>query len=55
MLKTPALSTRRLVDATATEIRDLADSLMFLAEIVKPSGTPDEAQRGPADPPILLT
>ncbi|CAG9183679.1 hypothetical protein LMG23994_05218 [Cupriavidus pinatubonensis] len=40
---------------TATEIRDLADSLMFLAEIVEPSGTPDEALRDPADQPILLT
>ncbi|WP_316157813.1 putative toxin-antitoxin system toxin component, PIN family [Cupriavidus sp. BIC8F] len=43
------------VQMTATEIRDLADSLMFLAEIVEPSGTPDEALRDPADQPILLT
>ncbi|KAI3600612.1 hypothetical protein D8I24_4370 [Cupriavidus necator H850] len=43
------------VQMTATEIRDLADSLMFLAEIVEPSGTPDKALRDPADQPILLT
>ncbi|QUN31843.1 putative toxin-antitoxin system toxin component, PIN family (plasmid) [Cupriavidus sp. KK10] len=43
------------VQMTATEIRDLADSLMFLAEIVEPSGAPDEALRDPADQPILLT
>ncbi|RWA55980.1 DNA-binding protein [Cupriavidus sp. UYMSc13B] len=43
------------VQMTATEIRDLADSLMFLAEIVEPSGTPDEALRDPADQPLLLT
>lgn len=42
------------VQMTATEIRDLADSLMFLAEIVEPSGTPDEALRDHADQPILL-
>jgi putative PIN family toxin of toxin-antitoxin system len=42
------------VQMTATEIRDLADSLMFLAEIVEPSGTPDEALRDHAVQPILL-
>jgi len=42
------------VQMTATEIRDLADSLMFLAEIVEPSGSPDEALRDHADQPILL-
>lgn len=43
------------VSLNAAEIRDLADSLMFLADIVEPAGTPDERLRDPADQPVLLT
>lgn len=37
------------------EIRDLTDSLMFLADIVEPQGEPDTNLRDPADQPVLLT
>lgn len=40
---------------TATEIRDLADSFMFMADMVEPAGTPDGDLRDPADQPVLLT
>ena len=40
---------------SAAEIRDLADSFMFLADIVEPAGTPDARLRDPADQPVLLT
>jgi putative PIN family toxin of toxin-antitoxin system len=39
----------------AAEIRDLADSFMFLADIVEPAGAADERLRDPADRPVLLT
>ncbi|MFT3802312.1 MAG: putative toxin-antitoxin system toxin component, PIN family [Burkholderiaceae bacterium] len=40
---------------TLAEIRDLADSLMFLADIVEPGGSTDEGLRDPADQPVLHT
>lgn len=40
---------------TPVEIRDLADSFMFLADTVEPEGTQDENLRDPADQPVLLT
>jgi uncharacterized protein len=40
---------------TSTEIRNLADSFMFLAEIVEPSNEVDEALRDDADQLILGT
>jgi len=40
---------------TPSEIRDLADSLMFQAYMVEPSEELDEALRDPADQAILQT
>ncbi len=40
---------------TPAEIRDLADSFMFLADVVEPEGVPDAKLRDPADQPVLLT
>lgn len=40
---------------TPAEIRDLADSFMFLADIVEPDGTQEPKLRDPADQPVLLT
>jgi putative PIN family toxin of toxin-antitoxin system len=37
------------------EIRDLADSFLFMAEIVEPSGEVDMALRDKADGPVLGT
>lgn len=37
------------------EIRDLADSFMFLADIVEPAAGQDAALRDPADQPVLAT
>ncbi len=37
------------------EIRDLADSFMFLADIVEPISQLEEALRDPADQPVLGT
>lgn len=48
----PRLSKIRL---SPVEIRDLADSLMFLADIVEPSGAEEPALRDVADQPVLLT
>lgn len=42
------------VRMTSTEIRDLADSFMFLADVVEPQGTGDADLRDPADQPVLL-
>lgn len=36
------------------EIRDLADSLMFIADVVEPQGSGDPTLRDPADQPVLL-
>ena len=43
------------VQLTPGQIRDLCDSLMFLADIVEPQGAIDESLRDPADQPVLLT
>lgn len=43
------------VRMTPGEIRDLADSFMFLADLVEPDGLEDPKLRDPADQPVLLT
>lgn len=43
------------VTLSATEIRDLADSFMFLADVVEPADAQDEQLRDPADQPVLQT
>lgn len=43
------------VQMTPAEIRDLADSFMFIADVVEPQGTHDVNLRDPADQPVLLT
>lgn len=43
------------ITLTATEIRDLLDSLMFIADIVEPDAAVDESLRDPADQPVLAT
>jgi putative PIN family toxin of toxin-antitoxin system len=48
----PRLSRIRL---TLAEIRDIADSFMFLADLVEPEGQQDERLRDPGDQPVLLT
>ena len=40
---------------TLAEIRDLADRLMFIADVVEPHGTEDANLRDPADQPVLRT
>jgi len=40
---------------TTAEVRDLADSFMFLADVVEPEGVPDPYLRDPADQPVLWT
>jgi putative PIN family toxin of toxin-antitoxin system len=40
---------------SAAEVRDLADSFLFIAEIVDPSGKVDEALRDKSDGPVLGT
>ena len=40
---------------TPAEIRDLADSLMFLADVVEPAKARDEGLRDEADQPVLQT
>jgi len=42
------------IGMTAAEIRDLADSLMLLADVVDPQGIPDADLRDPAHQPVLL-
>ena len=43
------------VAMTPAEIRDLADSFMFLADVVEPSGELDADLRDSADQPVLQT
>ena len=43
------------IQMTPAEIRDLADSFMFLAEMVEPDGEQDASLRDPADQPVLHT
>jgi putative PIN family toxin of toxin-antitoxin system len=45
----------RRIQMSSAEIRDLADSLMFLADLVEPSGLPDSSLRDRADQPVLQT
>jgi putative PIN family toxin of toxin-antitoxin system len=48
----PRLSRMKL---SAAEIRDLVDSLMFLADVVEPDGEQDLTLRDPADQQVLGT
>ncbi|TAK53406.1 MAG: putative toxin-antitoxin system toxin component, PIN family, partial [Gammaproteobacteria bacterium] len=48
----PRLSKVRM---TPAEIRDLADSFVFLADVVEPQGVREPNLRDPADQPVLLT
>lgn len=43
------------IQMTPAEIRDLADSFMFLADVVEPEGEQDANLRDQADQPVLLT
>jgi uncharacterized protein len=43
------------IDLTPAAIRDLADSFLFLAEIVEPAAAPEPTLRDAADQPILAT
>jgi putative PIN family toxin of toxin-antitoxin system len=43
------------VTLSRAEIRDLADSFLFMAEIVEPSGELEKALRDKADGPVLGT
>jgi len=43
------------IGMSASEIRDLTDSLMFQAQMVEPTGLPDKQLRDPADQAILNT
>ena len=43
------------VDLTPAQVRDMADSLMFLADIVEPEDGHEAALRDPADQPVLQT
>jgi putative PIN family toxin of toxin-antitoxin system len=40
---------------SSAEIRDLADSFLFVAEIFEPTGKADETLRGSKDQPVLGT
>lgn len=43
------------ISMTSADIRDLADSFMFLADMVEPADVQDETLRDPADQPVLAT
>ena len=43
------------IQMTPAEILDLADGLMFLAELVEPENTTQTDLRDPADQPVLAT
>ena len=43
------------IQLSPAEVRDLADSFLFMAVIVEPSGEVDEALRDKADGPVLGT
>jgi len=45
----------RKVALTAVEVRDLADSFLFRAEIAEPDSELDPNLRDPADQPVLAT
>jgi putative PIN family toxin of toxin-antitoxin system len=50
-----ALPRLKRIKLSPAEIRDLADSFMFIAEIVEPSGKIEKALRDRADTPVLQT
>ena len=43
------------IDLSTSEIRDLVDSLMFLADIVEPDADEDASLRDPGDQQVLAT
>lgn len=43
------------IQMTPAELRDLADSFMFIADVVEPQGTKDANLRDLDDEPVLLT
>ncbi|WP_347888688.1 putative toxin-antitoxin system toxin component, PIN family [Nitrosomonas europaea] len=43
------------IQMTPAEIRDLANSFMFLADVVEPQGSQDSNLRDSGDQPVLLT
>lgn len=43
------------ISLTAAELRDLIDSLLFLAEVIDPAEAIDPELRDPADQPVLMT
>jgi putative PIN family toxin of toxin-antitoxin system len=43
------------IQLTSTEIRDLVDSLMFLADVIEPDAEQEPALRDPADQQVLGT
>jgi putative PIN family toxin of toxin-antitoxin system len=49
------LSRLSRIHLSSSEIRDLADSLMFLADIVEPDAEQDSSLRDPADQQVLAT
>jgi putative PIN family toxin of toxin-antitoxin system len=45
----------RRITLSPREIRDLADSFMFLATLIEPAAEPESALRDPMDQPVLAT
>jgi putative PIN family toxin of toxin-antitoxin system len=45
----------RRIALSPREIRDLADSFMFLATLIEPAAEPESALRDPMDQPVLAT
>jgi putative PIN family toxin of toxin-antitoxin system len=45
----------RRIELSASEIRDLVDSFMFLADVVEPNTEQEAALRDPADQQVLAT
>lgn len=43
------------ISLTTAELRDLIDSLLFLAEVIDPAEATDPELRDPADQPVLMT
>ena len=52
---THVLPRLRRISLNQSEVRDLADSFMLMAEIVEPSANLDEVLRDPADQQVLAT
>jgi putative PIN family toxin of toxin-antitoxin system len=53
MVRVPSRLSR--IQLSASEIRDLADSFMFLADIVEPDVEQEASPRDPADQQVLAT